>query len=102
MTPPIDVPPVPLLELRDVSAGYGPFRAIFDVSLEIAEGSVLALLGSNGEQHNRDLGGSWSAPNVAKHLPAVHVGHHDVQHDQVRNLGLQDVERLPPIGCGLG
>jgi branched-chain amino acid transport system ATP-binding protein len=38
----------PLLELRDVSAGYGPFRAIFDVSLEIPEGKVLALLGSNG------------------------------------------------------
>jgi branched-chain amino acid transport system ATP-binding protein len=37
-----------LLELRDVSAGYGPFRAIFDVSLQIREGSVLALLGSNG------------------------------------------------------
>ncbi len=37
-----------MLELRDVSAGYGPFRAIFDVSLELAEGKVLALLGSNG------------------------------------------------------
>jgi branched-chain amino acid transport system ATP-binding protein len=41
-------PPGPLLELREVSAGYGPFRAIFDVSLELAEGKVLALLGSNG------------------------------------------------------
>jgi branched-chain amino acid transport system ATP-binding protein len=42
------IPPTPLLELRDVSAGYGPFRALFGVSLEIAEGKVLALLGSNG------------------------------------------------------
>jgi branched-chain amino acid transport system ATP-binding protein len=38
----------PLLELRDVSAGYGPFRAIFDVSLTLERGKVLALLGSNG------------------------------------------------------
>jgi branched-chain amino acid transport system ATP-binding protein len=38
----------PLLELRDVEAGYGPFRALFGVSLEIPEGKVLALLGSNG------------------------------------------------------
>jgi branched-chain amino acid transport system ATP-binding protein len=38
----------PLLELRDVEAGYGPFRAIFGVSMEIAEGGALALLGSNG------------------------------------------------------
>ena len=38
----------PLLELRDVEAGYGPFRALFGVSLAVREGSVLALLGSNG------------------------------------------------------
>jgi branched-chain amino acid transport system ATP-binding protein len=38
----------PLLELRNVSAGYGPFRAIFDVSLTLERGKVLALLGSNG------------------------------------------------------
>ena len=38
----------PLLELREVNAGYGPFRALFDVSLRLAPGAVLALLGSNG------------------------------------------------------
>lgn len=39
---------VPLLELRGVDAGYGPFRALFGVSLAIPEGGVLALLGANG------------------------------------------------------
>ena len=39
---------VPLLQLLDVSAGYGPFRALFSVSFEILAGNVLALLGSNG------------------------------------------------------
>ena len=39
---------VPTLELVNVYAGYGPFRAIFDVSIAIERGSVLALLGSNG------------------------------------------------------
>jgi branched-chain amino acid transport system ATP-binding protein len=39
---------IPTLELVDVSAGYGPFRAIFGVSFSVAKGSVLALLGSNG------------------------------------------------------
>lgn len=47
-TPPASDRPAPLLELRNVSAGYGPFRALFDVSFELAEGHVLALLGSNG------------------------------------------------------
>lgn len=38
----------PLLEVRDVEASYGPFRSLFGVSFAIREGSVLALLGSNG------------------------------------------------------
>jgi len=39
---------VPLLELRDVDAGYGPFRSLFGVSFVIQPHSVMALLGSNG------------------------------------------------------
>jgi branched-chain amino acid transport system ATP-binding protein len=38
----------PTLQLVNVYAGYGPFRAIFDISFSIARGSVLAMLGSNG------------------------------------------------------
>jgi branched-chain amino acid transport system ATP-binding protein len=38
----------PLLALASVSAGYGPFRALFDVSFTVPEGGVTALLGSNG------------------------------------------------------
>jgi branched-chain amino acid transport system ATP-binding protein len=37
-----------LLEFRDVDAGYGPFRALFGVSLTVRRGTVTALLGSNG------------------------------------------------------
>jgi branched-chain amino acid transport system ATP-binding protein len=37
-----------MLELRHVDAGYGPFRAIFDVSLAVPKGGVLAVLGPNG------------------------------------------------------
>ena len=50
MTTPLAAPDgaTPLLALDHVSAGYGPFRAIFDVSFEIRKGAVLALLGSNG------------------------------------------------------
>ena len=38
----------PVLQLEGVSAGYGPFRALFDVSFAVAERSVTALLGPNG------------------------------------------------------
>jgi branched-chain amino acid transport system ATP-binding protein len=38
----------PVLELRTLSAAYGPFRALFDVSLSVAPGEAVALVGSNG------------------------------------------------------
>lgn len=41
-------PGAPLLELRNVDAGYGPFRALFDLTLTVREGRALAVLGANG------------------------------------------------------
>jgi len=38
----------PLLSLDGVSAGYGHFRAVSDVSFSVAKGEVIALLGTNG------------------------------------------------------
>ena len=38
----------PILELRDVEAGYGPFRALFGVSLAVGPGEAVALVGANG------------------------------------------------------
>jgi branched-chain amino acid transport system ATP-binding protein len=38
----------PVLELRDVHASYGPFRALFGVSFAVAPGRAIALLGPNG------------------------------------------------------
>jgi len=37
-----------VLELRDVTAAYGPFRALFGVTLSVGPGEALALLGANG------------------------------------------------------
>jgi branched-chain amino acid transport system ATP-binding protein len=37
-----------MLELRDVDAAYGPFRALFGVSFAVHRGRVSALLGANG------------------------------------------------------
>jgi branched-chain amino acid transport system ATP-binding protein len=38
----------PILELRDVRAGYGPIEVVHGVSLSIPTGAVVALLGPNG------------------------------------------------------
>jgi branched-chain amino acid transport system ATP-binding protein len=38
----------PLLELRDVRAGYGPIEVLHGVNLAVPQGTVVALLGPNG------------------------------------------------------
>ena len=42
------LPGQPALEVDHVSAAYGPYRALFDVTFTVPAGSVTALLGSNG------------------------------------------------------
>ena len=37
-----------ILEVKNLSAAYGPYRALFDVSFSIPAGAVVALIGSNG------------------------------------------------------
>lgn len=37
-----------MLQLTDVEASYGPFRALFGVSLSVEAGQAVALLGANG------------------------------------------------------
>ncbi|HEX6700833.1 MAG TPA: ABC transporter ATP-binding protein [Gaiellaceae bacterium] len=39
---------MPLLELRDVEARYGAVKALHGVSLDVAEGELVAVLGANG------------------------------------------------------
>ena len=37
-----------LLEIRDLEAGYGPIRALDGVSLDVAPGELVAIIGANG------------------------------------------------------
>ena len=57
----------PILEMRDVSAEYGPFRALFGVTLTIQPGAALALLGANGA-------GKTTVARVASGLVAASAG----------------------------
>jgi branched-chain amino acid transport system ATP-binding protein len=56
-----------VLELRDVSAEYGPFRALFGVTLRIEPGQAVALVGSNGQ-------GKTTVARVASGLLAPTAG----------------------------
>jgi ABC-type branched-subunit amino acid transport system ATPase component len=37
-----------MLEVKDMSAGYGEVEVLWDVDLEVGEGEIVALVGSNG------------------------------------------------------
>jgi branched-chain amino acid transport system ATP-binding protein len=59
--------PMLALELDHVDAAYGPFRALFDVSLSLRDGGALALLGPNGS-------GKTTVARVASGLLAPTAG----------------------------
>ena len=66
----------PLLELRDIHAGYGPFRSLFGISVTIPPRSVLALLGANGS-------GKTTVVRVASGLIKPTQGHLLFEGDQI-------------------
>ncbi|MDR6266076.1 MULTISPECIES: ABC transporter ATP-binding protein [Rhodobacterales] len=52
-----------LLSITNIAASYGATQALFDVSLDIAEGEVLALMGRNG------MGKSTTVKTLCRLLP---------------------------------
>ena len=52
-----------LLTLDSLSASYGPVQALFDVSMSVAEGEVIALMGRNG------MGKTTTINTICKLLP---------------------------------
>jgi branched-chain amino acid transport system ATP-binding protein len=68
-----------MLELREVSAGYGPFRALFGVSIEVPEHGAVALVGPNGA-------GKTTVARVASGLLAPSGGRVLLDGDDVTGL----------------
>jgi branched-chain amino acid transport system ATP-binding protein len=46
--PDLPLPGETLLEIKDLSSGYGQVQILWDVSLEVKQGEVVALIGANG------------------------------------------------------
>ena len=66
-----------LLRVRALSAFYGAFQALFDVSLDVAEGETVAVIGANGAGKStflRALAGVLPVPPGAVELAGQSVG----------------------------
>jgi branched-chain amino acid transport system ATP-binding protein len=66
-----------LLRVRALSAFYGAFQALFDVSLDVAEGETVAVIGANGAGKStllRALAGALPVPPAAVELAGQPVG----------------------------
>lgn len=78
-----------MLEVKNLTCGYGPMNVVRDVSLKVAKGEVVALLGANG------AGKSTTLQSIAGHV-AARAGR--------IVLDGQDISRLSPsrrVGLGV-
>jgi branched-chain amino acid transport system ATP-binding protein len=80
---------MPLLEVCDLQAAYGRVTALWDLSFNVEEGQVVALLGSNGS------GKTTTLRTISGLLPAasgfIHFDGRDITHarsDQIVELGI--------------
>ena len=92
MTPP------PILELKDVHAGYGRIEVLCGVSLVVPQGAVIALLGPNGA-------GKTTLLRTMSGLLAPTSGHIHLADQHVENVSPADLTRaglcLVPEGRGI-
>jgi branched-chain amino acid transport system ATP-binding protein len=88
----------PLLKITNLEVHYGDLIGISDVSLEVPEGSVVALLGSNG-------GGKTTTLNAIAGLIPVHSGSIAFRGEPISNANASTIVRkglaLSPEGWRL-
>jgi branched-chain amino acid transport system ATP-binding protein len=90
--------PVPALELRGVTAGYGRIQVLHGVDLAVPPGSVVALLGPNGAGKTTTLkvaSGQLPATGGCVHIAGRHVN--DATWDALARAGVCTI----PEGRGI-
>ena len=79
----------PLLEVRSLDAFYGDFQALFGVSLSVASGQVVAVLGANGAGKStllKSIAGLIASPHEAIRFGGEPIG--DLRANEVVARGI--------------
>ncbi|MBY3552418.1 ABC transporter ATP-binding protein [Modestobacter lapidis] len=71
-----------MLSIRGLSAGYGQVRAVHEVSIHLAEGEVVCLIGANGAGKSSLMGAMAGIVSVL--AGTVELAGQDITHDRPR------------------
>jgi len=76
-----------ILSMEKVDAAYGPFRALYEVDLEVGEGTAVGLLGQNGA-------GKSTIARVASGLVPITSGTLSIDGRRIRRAHAEQIRRL--------
>ncbi|MGI9302633.1 MAG: ATP-binding cassette domain-containing protein, partial [Gammaproteobacteria bacterium] len=76
-----------MLEIRNLSCGYGQFRAVHDLSFAVGEGEAFGLIGANG------AGKTSTLMAIAGHV-GVHAGSISYYGNDITDLSPRERVRL--------
>ncbi len=92
MTAPAATAP-PMLEIEGLCSGYGSLQVLFDVSLDVREGEIVALMGSNG------AGKTTTLRAITGLLPRqhgkIHLAGDDITKSSTESLVSRGVALIP-------
>jgi len=91
----LEIPPPAetLLEVKDLSSGYGGVQVLWNVSLEVRRGEVVALVGANGAGKTTLL--CTLSQLVRPQSGTIHFGERDLTHAQPEEVVAAGILHVP-------
>jgi len=81
-----------LLELTGVEAGYGPVKALHGVSLNVEQGSIVAILGANGAGKTTTL---RAITGMVKSSGRIVFDGRDITHWRTEDIARAGIAHVP-------